>query len=184
MTFLRWGAMPVAWLMDPIPSESSSAPVTRDDAQELASFATPSSYGGHKQFFQLYVAFSPISVITGSPPILVMGFNWWVVGIVFLVDRIVWADPLALLLAELSNRMPLSGYGYQWTSRLMNPHGFFVGWLLMLQFTRFSWRVCHINWPVSGWGAIGWIPEVLWFSLCVITLTTLIHLFGIRQRLW
>jgi amino acid transporter len=29
---------------------------------------------------------------------------------------------VALVLAELAGRMPISGYAYQWTSRLMNSH--------------------------------------------------------------
>jgi len=42
---------------------------------------------------------------------------------------------IALVLAELAGRMPISGYAYQWTSRLMNSHyGWFVGWLGLMAF--------------------------------------------------
>lgn len=42
---------------------------------------------------------------------------------------------VALVLAELAGRMPISGYAYQWTSRLMNSHfGWFVGWFGLMAF--------------------------------------------------
>lgn len=42
---------------------------------------------------------------------------------------------VGLVLAELSSRMPISGYAYQWASRLVNPHyGWFVGWLGLMAF--------------------------------------------------
>ena len=42
---------------------------------------------------------------------------------------------VGLVLAELSSRMPISGYAYQWASRLTNSHyGWFVGWLGLMAF--------------------------------------------------
>ncbi len=42
---------------------------------------------------------------------------------------------VGLILAELSSSMPISGYAYQWASRLVNPHyGWFVGWLGLMAF--------------------------------------------------
>ena len=43
---------------------------------------------------------------------------------------------VAFVLAELAGRMPISGYAYQWTSRLVNSHyGWFVGWAGLMAFT-------------------------------------------------
>jgi amino acid transporter len=43
---------------------------------------------------------------------------------------------VALVLAELAGRMPLSGYAFQWTSRLVNSHyGWFTGWAGLMAFT-------------------------------------------------
>jgi amino acid transporter len=43
---------------------------------------------------------------------------------------------VALVLADLAGRIPLSGYAFQWTSRLMNSHyGWFVGWAGLMAFT-------------------------------------------------
>lgn len=42
---------------------------------------------------------------------------------------------VALVLAELAGRMPISGYAFQWTSRLVNSHyGWFVGWAGLMAF--------------------------------------------------
>jgi len=42
---------------------------------------------------------------------------------------------VGLVLAELASRMPISGYAYQWASRLTNSHyGWFVGWLGLMAF--------------------------------------------------
>jgi amino acid transporter len=42
---------------------------------------------------------------------------------------------VALVLAELAGRLPLSGYAFQWTSRLASSHyGWFVGWAGLMAF--------------------------------------------------
>ena len=42
---------------------------------------------------------------------------------------------VALVLAELAGRMPISGYAFQWSSRLLNSHyGWFVGWAGLMAF--------------------------------------------------
>lgn len=87
-------------------------------------------------FSSFALAFSLISVFTGV-------FANFGHGLRQVGGAVIWSwlivlvgqTLVALVLAELATRMPLSGYGYQWTSRLVNPHlGFFVGWLLTLQF--------------------------------------------------
>jgi amino acid transporter len=43
---------------------------------------------------------------------------------------------VALVLADLAGRIPLSGYAFQWTSRLVNSHyGWFTGWAGLMAFT-------------------------------------------------
>ncbi len=91
---------------------------------------------------------------------------------------------VALVLAELSAHYPLSGYGYQWTSRLINPHfGFFVGWALLVQFMTGFPGICS---------AIGRYAEAVlaprsglpvnpkWITLGLVTAAALIHIFGMR----
>ena len=114
--------------MDPILSESSSAAVTRDDAQELASFGyTQQLRRTMGSFSSFAVAFSLISVITGVTANFGHGLQLVGGGVLSSWLIVLCGQTLlALLLAELSNRMPLSGYGYQWTTRLMNPHYGFI----------------------------------------------------------
>jgi len=88
------------------------------------------------------------------------------------------------VLAELAVRIPLAGYGYQWTSRLVSPHfGFFVGWLLAMQFLSGFPGVCatlarHLGGQLgAGWdGGTG----TTMLSLGIIAAVTLVHLAGIR----
>ena len=80
--------------------------------------------------------------------------------------------------------MPLSGYGYQWTSRLADPHaGFFVGWMLLVQFLSGFPGVCatlarHAA-PLLG---PGWTTPrgLVLLTLAVIALVALVHLAGLR----
>ena len=132
-------------------------------------------------FSSFALAFSLISINTGI-------FANFQTGIQQAGPAVVWSwlvvlagqILVALVLAELVTHYPISGYGYQWTSRLVHPHyGFFVGWLLLLQFLTGFPGVCatfsdsiRIIWnpPVSG--------PVL--TVIIIAAVTAIHLMGIR----
>ncbi len=156
------------------------------DAKELRQFGYAQqlrrSMGGFSSFA---VAFSLISVFTGVSANFGHGLRQvggsliWSWLIVLTGQMLV-----ALLLAELSTRLPLSGYGYQWTSRLVNPHfGFFVGWLLTLQFlTGFPGGCATLASQVGQWLGGRWAaPSALVaLTLAVIAVITLIHLFGIQ----
>jgi amino acid transporter len=155
------------------------------DAMELSLF-------GYKQqlrrsmgrFSSFAISFSLISVITGIFANFTFGlqqvggilvWSWLLVGIgQFLV---------ALVMADLSTRFPISGYGYQWTSRLTNPHiGYFVGWLLLLQFITGFPGVCQAMantlYGLIGGSGTSW--TVTWITVIIISLITIIHLVGIK----
>jgi amino acid transporter len=87
------------------------------------------------KFFSMFaIAFSIISITTGI--FLNYGFgltNWGPASI--------WTWPIvgvgnlaiALVVAELGTRIPLAGYAYQWSARLVNPtYGWFVGFAGLL----------------------------------------------------
>ena len=136
-------------------------------------------------FSSFALAFSLVSVTTGifanfGPGLRSVGpavaWSWLVV--------VAGQAMVALVLSELVTRYPVSGYGYQWTSRLLNPHaGFAVGWLLLLQFLTGFPGVCatfadvlRMLWDVPvGNGAL---------TVLVIVAVTLIHLGGIRLAAW
>ena len=159
------------------------------DAEELQAFGYRQqlrrTMGGFSSFA---VSFSLISIITGIFANFSFGiqqagagllWSWALVGTgQFLV---------ALVMADLSVRFPLSGYGYQWSSRLANPHlGFFVGWLLLLQFITGFPGVCQaladtLNGLLGGQDGEWTVTAI---SVGVISLIALIHLYGIRLASW
>jgi amino acid transporter len=140
------------------------------------------SMGGFSSFA---IAFSLISINTGI--FANFGFGLQQVG-----PAVIWSwlvvmlgqFLVALVLAQLSQRYPISGYGYQWTSRLVGPrYGFFVGWLLLLQFLTGFPGVCRaladyfmdfVEGPQTGWlGPSG-------VTVLIISAIAIIHLLGIR----
>ena len=110
---------------------------TDRDSKELRKFGYKQELHRTMGGFSSYaISFSLISVLTG----IFANFNF---GFQQVGGAIAWSWLLvgggqflvALVMADLSTRFPISGYGYQWTARLVNPHfGFFVGWLLLMQF--------------------------------------------------
>jgi len=160
--------------------------VENTDAQELRKFGYAQQLRRSMGAFSSFaVAFSLISVFTGVFANFGHGLRQ-VGGAVVWSWLIVVAGQflVVLVLAELSTRIPLSGYGYQWTSRLVNPHyGFFVGWLLTLQFVTGFPGVCATLASQAGsWLGGRWAEPrmVLALTLGVIALAAMVHLAGIR----
>lgn len=145
-------------------------------------------------FSSFAVSFSLISVTTG----IFAGFG---AGIRQAGPSVVWTWLIvmagqflvAVVLAELAAHFPLSGYGYQWSSRLIGPKfGYFVGWLLLLQFLTGFPGVCKafgdyfhefLGLASAYDGCLRWLtPPRL--TVLVIMSVALIHLYGIRLVSW
>lgn len=138
-------------------------------------------------FASFAISFSLISVMTG----IFAGFS---VGIRSAGPAVVWSWLVvvfgqlltALVLAELSVHFPLSGYGYQWTARLVNPRfGFAVAWLLLLQFTTGFPGVCkalgdNLHAFLAIDSRIPWLSSP-WLTVVIITAMALVHLSGVRM---
>lgn len=140
-------------------------------------------------FSSFALSFSLISLTTGIFANFAQGFRevggaviWsWGVAVVgqFLV---------ALVVADLARLYPLAGYGYQWSSRILNPRiGFAIGWLLTLQMLTGFPGVCnslaaYLKSAGDGWlGDHGPLPfSVTALTVLVISVVTVIHLAGIR----
>ena len=157
-----------------------------NDSRELAKFGYKQDLKrSMKKFSSFAVSFSLISILTGIFANFHFGFSevgsfipfsW---TIVFVGQFIV-----ALIMAELSVNFPISGYGYQWTYRLVGPKlGFATGWLLLLQFLTGFPGICkalsmllsdlifqNFNLNISS----------LLISVVVIWIVTFIHLKGIN----
>jgi amino acid transporter len=101
-----------------------------DDA-ELTSFGYRQQFTRSlRQFESFAVAFSFISITTGI-------FTTYFFAITTGGTRSIWTWPIviagqalvALLYGALSSRIPLSGFSYQWASRLTSAHaGWWFGW--------------------------------------------------------
>jgi len=91
---------------------------------------------------------------------------------------------VALVLAELSAHYPLSGCGYQWTSRLISPHfGFFIGWSVLVALMTGFPGICSTmgQYAEALIGSGTGLPvSPKWITLGLVTLAALIHIFGIR----
>jgi len=135
-------------------------------------------------FSSFAISFSLISVLTG----IFANFN---VGFQQVGGTIVWSWLLvsagqllvALVMADLSVRFPISGYGYQWTARLMNPHyGFFTGWFLLIQFVTgvpaISQAMAITFTGMMGFETIGWGIPLL--TIGIISSVAVIHIYGIK----
>jgi amino acid transporter len=87
------------------------------------------------KFFSMFaIAFSIISITTGIFLNYGFGLSYW-------GPASIWTWPIvavgnlmiALVVAELGTRIPLAGYAYQWSARLVNPtYGWFVGFAGLL----------------------------------------------------
>jgi amino acid transporter len=87
------------------------------------------------RFFSMFaIAFSIISITTGVFLNYGFGLSYW-------GPASIWTWPIvgvgnmmiALVVAELGTRIPLAGYAYQWSARLVNPtYGWFVGFAGLL----------------------------------------------------
>jgi len=164
---------------------STNTHTVQSDSADLHAFGYRQqlnrTMGGFSSFA---ISFSLISVLTG----IYANFNF---GFAQVGGAIVWSWLLvgagqflvSLVMADLSTHFPISGYGYQWTSRLVNPHfGFFVGWFLLTQFiTGFpgtSQAMAVTLNTMLGGESSGWIVSLI--TLIIITSVTIIHIYGIR----
>jgi len=170
-----------------LPSHDDSDPALVDpDAAELAQFGYVQQLRRSMGAFSSFaISFSLISITTGIFANFTFGFRQVGPAVIWSWAAVAIGQFLvALVLADLSTRIPLSGYGYQWSTRLVNPtYGYFVGWLLLMQFMTGFPGVCHAlataicSWALDDATAASAVP---WVAVGIVSLITLVHLFGIR----
>ena len=139
-----------------------------------------------KGFSSFAISFSLISILTGIFANFHFGYSevgpWISISwlIVFIGQFFV-----AFIMAELSIRFPISGYGYQWSSRLVNSKlGFATGWLLLMQFLTGFPGICKtLGIVLSDFLSQVFSLEVsdITISIIIIWLITLIHKNGIKM---
>jgi len=156
------------------------------DAQDLRTLGyAPQLKRSMGAFSSFAISFSLISITTGIFANFQLGIRQAGPAVIWSWSVVVVGQLLvALVIAELSTHYPLSGYGYQWSSRLVSPRfGYFVGWLLLLQFLTGFPGVCNaLAEYMHGFLQLdpdGWIT-VPRLTVLIISAIALIHIGGIR----
>jgi amino acid transporter len=171
--------------------QTHSEQVARDDAHLESLGIKPQLNRTLGAFSSFAVAFSYISVATGSftqqavaigvggPPFI---WGWFIV--------ILGQTFVALNFAELSSHFPVAGSIYQWSKRLSNKTlGWFTGWFYFwagaLTVTAVAATVPYVMSPLFGIDLTAPSPVPFlntWSFLAVIALgiSTLINAFGVR----
>ena len=155
-----------------------------NDSRELSQFGYAQRLRRTMSAFSSFaISFSLISITTGIFAGFAFGFGEVGPIIIWSWTLVVFGQLLmATVIAELSTRYPLAGYGYQWTSRLVNPHyGYFVGWLLLLQFLTGFPGVCYAlaEYAHPFFGLPDAVP-VSWLTVAIISVIAITHIAGIR----
>ncbi len=121
-----------------------------DDQRELAQFGYEETFDRHTgKFASFAVAFAFVSIATGifttygavlnsSGPV---GIWTWPIAVVGQLA-------VALVLGSLASRIPVSGYSYQWMSRMANPVlGWIIGWI---SFTFLAIVVVAVDYTIAS----------------------------------
>jgi amino acid transporter len=156
-----------------------------DDESELRSFGyEPQLSRSMGLFSSLSISISCMCITAGI--FTVFAYSLGTVGPAF-----IWTWPIvavgqiivALVLADLAGRIPLSGYAFQWTSRLVNSHyGWFTGWAGLMAFTP-GFTGLNLGLAPILLSRLGIEISVLSIAITTITLTLsqlLINLAGVR----
>ncbi|XVQ09611.1 amino acid permease [Spirillospora sp. CA-255316] len=172
-----------------IPPPDETPPTANADARMVEEFGYKQELKRSMGFFSTFaISFSLMSITTGL--FANYGFGLQQAGV-----RFVWTWPIvgvgnvliALCLAHLSTRVPLAGYAYQWSARMMGPgYGWFPGWFALVGWLTgtagvayaFSAYFC----PYVGLGAGN--GTIVATTTLVLVVWAVIHLFGMRVASW
>jgi amino acid transporter len=125
-------------------SQAGEGPGGADDAQRADSDSgveivaqagyRPELRRSLRSFSIFAIAFSVISITTGIFLNYGFGLSWFGPAAIWTWPIVAVGNMLiALIVAELGTRIPLAGYAYQWSSRLVNSsYGWFVGFAGLL----------------------------------------------------
>jgi amino acid transporter len=94
---------------------------------------------------------------------------------------------ITLVYAHLAARLPVTGYAYQWSSRLVSPHyGWFTGWTALLSFLAGTASIAVAMATIFA-GEIWDNPttgNVQAFAAVAIVVAVVINIVGIRAATW
>jgi urea carboxylase system permease len=173
------------------PMESTADVAARDDAH-LRSLGIKPELQRRLGFLSNFaVAFSYISVSTGTYTLIALGLG--IGGPAFF-----WSWPLVILgqtfvalnFAELASHFPVAGSIYQWSKRLSNKTlGWFTGWFYfwagVVTVTAVAGTVPLVLSSIFGFALgdpspIAGINNLVFYALVTLISTTIINAFGVR----
>jgi amino acid transporter len=110
--------------------------IKNDEADLKALGYQPSLRRTMSSFTSFALAFSMVSIITGVLGLFADPFNRvGGAGILLWLLVIPLVACIVFVYAHLAARIPVTGYAYQWSSRLVNKnYGWFTGWIALLSF--------------------------------------------------
>lgn len=159
------------------------------DAQDLAKLGysqklnrTIGAYTSFALGFSMITITTTIFSLFGSPFETLGGSAIWLwIPVTFGVLLI------TLVYAHLSARLPVTGYAYQWSSRLVSPHyGWFTGWIALLSFMAGTASIAVAMATIFA-GQIWTSPtkgDLELFAGAAIVLAVIINIVGIRAATW
>src|SRR5919204_2281314 len=128
--------------LDTLPETSAagtvevSQPSSGDDADVVALGYKPKLHRTMSKYTSFALAFSMVSINTGIVTLFADPFSR-IGGVAILLWLLVipMVFTIVAVYAHLAGRIPLTGYAYQWSSRLAGPHfGWFTGWIALISF--------------------------------------------------
>ncbi|MBB5164043.1 amino acid permease [Mycobacterium sp. AZCC_0083] len=167
---------------------STAAPPNLDNPHDatLASFGYKQELKRTLRFFSLFaISFSIVSISTGI--FLNYGFAINQFG-----GASIWTWPIAaagqivmaLLIAELSTKIPLAGYAYQWGARLVgSTYGWYTGFFGLLYMSITGGAIILLGATPLLFEAMGISPPdgvLLGVAIAILLLTVLINIVSVQ----
>ncbi len=140
------------------------------------------------QFTSFALGFAMVSITAAVFTTFSTGFTYMGGASIWLwLPVLIGVLAITMVYGHLSARLPLTGYAYQWSARLVNGHaGWFTGWCAMLAFTAgtaglsiamgsvfapYVWS--H---PTTG--------DIQIFGVAMIAVGTILNAVGVRAATW
>ena len=123
-------------LLSSEPTAVSSSSTSTDQADLAALGYTQKLHRTMGSFTSFCLAFSMVSINTGVVTLFADPFTRvGGVGVLLWIAVIPLVACIVLVYAHLSSRIPVTGYAYQWSSRLVGKnYGWFTGWIALISF--------------------------------------------------
>jgi len=140
------------------------------------------------QFTSFALGFAMVSITAAVFTTFSTGFNNFGGASIWLwFPVLIGVLAITMIYAHLSARLPLTGYAYQWSARLVNGHaGWFTGWCAMLAFTAGTAGLSIAMGSVFA--PYVWSnpthADVQLFGVAMIAVGTILNAIGVRAATW